>query len=448
MKEERDKGEAPRARRLIKAAGVLAVVLAVVLAALILSLPYLVTLVPLPMIELDLTPHLGKKVASIVPSKKVTVSLDVRRGAGGGYRIHADGQILGWPYHASGHVRFGFWRAKGDVALSLDRTTWRMNADFDVRGTKEWSFRASVPELRIDQDDRLVAPFLAQLDGQAVSNLVFAGSLALEAEGASTRARPVPSWSVKGAVRGVDARLFAGGRDVRVENLRVRFGAQGIADHVDVAPLNPRADAVEFAGFALSKVSASIRATESSYLVTEAGASCCGGELKLYSLFLNPERLTAGATVFVDGVDAGEVLAHVAAFKGDASGRLHGKLPFFLKDGRTLRLKDAYLFSPPGETGVVRVSDATPIVDNLALAGVDTSTRANLEKALANLTYSVLRVELRRGARGEDSALALRLEGSATQGRATVPVKLNVTFHGDLDQLVNTGMNLTRRQIR
>ena len=145
-------------------------------------------------------------------------------------------------------------------------------------------------------------------------------------------------------------------------------------------------------------------------------------------------------------MDAGEVLSRISAFRGNASGRLHGKLPFFLKDGKTLRLKNAYLFSKPGETGTVRVTDAAPILDNLERAGVDEGTRDNLEKALANLDYKVLRVVLRRDEDGDGSSLSLMLRGSATSGETTVPVNLDVTFRGDLDQLLDTGMKFTRRR--
>ena len=145
-------------------------------------------------------------------------------------------------------------------------------------------------------------------------------------------------------------------------------------------------------------------------------------------------------------MDAGEVLAHISAFNGTATGRLHGKLPFFLKDGRRLHLGDSYLFSTPGTTGTMRITNAQPILDNLAVAGVSEADRANLSKALANLDYKVLKVELVRGDDGEDSALALGIEGTSTYGKTTVPVKLDVTFHADLDLLVNTGMTISRRK--
>ena len=123
----------------------------------------------------------------------------------------------------------------------------------------------------------------------------------------------------------------------------------------------------------------------------------------------------------------GEVLAHVSGFRGEATGRLHGKMPFFLKDGRELRFRDAYLFSTPGETGRVRVSDPGPILDSLALGGVPEDTRDNLAKALGNLDYTVLRVVLRRGEKGA-FALSLMLRGSATCGKTTVPVNFDVSL--------------------
>ena len=442
METKADQNPRGRRRWLLKAA----LALALFLAAVVLFLPVVITRVPIPTLELDLAPYLPESAARLFDHKKIVLDFDIRRGRPDGFRIRADGRILDWPCRAKANVRFGFIRAQGDLALTLDGTDWRLDADFDARGPKDWRLRATVPETPFTQDDPVLAPVLARLDLAAVSNLVFSGAFSLAASCASTPELPVPAWSVRGSTGKVDASLETGGNEVRIDGFRLRFGADGIAGHCDLAPLFPRADAVEFAGFALTNVFASIRATESRLLVTEAGAGCCGGELRLYSLFLDPKRLTAGATVFIDGVDAGGVLAHVSGFRGTASGRLHGKLPFFLKDGRTLSFKDAYLFSTPGETGTVRVADAAPILDCLALGGLDADTRGNLAKALANLDYSVLKVELKRGEVGAESSLGLCIEGNSTCGNTTVPVKLDVTFHGNLEQLVNTGMKLNSRR--
>ena len=419
-------------------------VLAIVLAALVLTVPLVLLYAPLPAIDFDASPYLGESASKLVADKRVVAKLKVRRGDGVGLRMEAAGRLLGWPFTARAGVKFGFVRADGNFALSLTDTEWRLSGAFVFRSPRNWSFSAKVPEAKFSSEDDVVGRILSNLELSSVSNIACSGSFSLSARGECTPELPVASWSARAGLKGVSASLAAGDAPVSVANLRVVFGATGIADRTEVMPMFPMADSIESAGVVLANVFASVRATERSLLVTEAGADCAGGELRLYSLFLDPQRLSAGATIYVDGVDAGEVLAHVSGFRGEATGRLHGKIPFFLKDGRELRFRDAYLFSTPGETGRVHVADPGPILDNLALGGVPEDTRDNLAKALGNLDYTVLRVVMRRGEEGA-SSLSLMLRGSATCGKTTVPVNLDVTFRGDLDQLVDTGMKFTRR---
>ena len=415
------------------------------LALLVAAAPFLLPLVPLPELEFDLSPHIKGKLAEITSSKSATAKLDVSRGRNGRLRIAADGKILDWPYTASADVRFGFLRVDADASFSLTRTNWRLYASFSAESATKWSFSATMPEHKISNEDPILSAVVPGLAGAAVSNLVFTGSVSLDAEGSCTKKRPVPAWSAHVSLKQVDASCTVhGGHSVSVDNLRMRLGISAIADHKDISPLYPRADSISGAGLVLSNVYAHVRATESSYLVTEAGADCCGGELRLYSLFLDPKKLSAGATVFADGVNAGEALSHVSGFHGRATGRLHGKFPFFLRNSRELRMRNAYLFSTPGETGKVRIYDSRPILDNLALGGVPEDVRSNLSKALADLDYNVLKVQLTRGDDGESDALTIKLEGSATHGKTTVPVNLDVTFRGDLDQIINTGLKLRR----
>ena len=421
------------------------IVLAFALAALVLAVPLALLYAPLPKIDFDASPYLKGAASKLVDNKKVTAKLNVRHGDGAGLRIEATGRLLDWPFSAMARVKFGFIRADGDFKLALDKTEWKLDGRFAVRSATHWRFSVVVPEAKFSSDDDVVGHILSNLRLSSVSNIACSGAFSLSAHGECTPRRPVASWSARAELKGVDASLTAGESLFAADNLRVRFGATGLAGKTDIMPMFPRADTISAAGVVLSNVFASVRATERSYLVTEAGADSAGGELRLYSLFLDPNSLSAGATIYVDGVDAGAVLSHISGFRGEATGRLHGKLPFFLKDGRELRFRDAYLFSTPGETGNVRIADASPMLDNLALGGVPEDTRANLAKALRNLDYTVLRVVLRRDEDGGDSSLSLMLRGSATSGATTVPVNLDVTFRGDLDQLLDTGMKFTRR---
>ena len=418
--------------------------LVLVLTALVLAVPFAILHAPLPAIDFDASPYLGESASKLVADKRVTAKLKVRRGSDGGLRMDATGRLLGWPFTARAGVKFGFVRADGGFALSLTDTEWKLSGAFDVRSPRHWRFSANIPEAKFSSEDDVVGRILSNLELSSVSNITCSGAFSLSARGECTPRLPVASWSAMAKLKKVSASLTAGDTPVSVENLRVAFGATGIADRMDIVPMFPRADSIEAAGVVLSNVFASVRATERSLLVTEAGADSAGGELRMYSLFLDPKRLSAGATIYVDGVDAGKVLAHMSGFRGEATGRLHGKIPFFLKDGRELRFRDAYLFSTPGEAGRVRVADPGPILDNLALGGVPKDTRDNLANALGNLDYTVLRMVLRRGEKGA-SSLSMMLRGSATSGKTTVPVNLDVTFRGDLDQLIDTGIKFTRR---
>lgn len=419
--------------------------LAIALAVAFAIVPRLPVWLDIPELTLDLSAKLGG-AANLVDSTSITAKLKFDDREQGGYRVNASGRLLDWPYRANGFLEVGFIFAKGEFVLALEGSPWTAEIAFELNGAKEWSFTAKIPEEAFTEEDPVLASLLAHLDSPDFAFATVKGSLSLEASGESTLERPVPSWKVKGLLKDASVTSASEEKPLSVESLRLPFGAEGLADRVDISPIFLRAKAVSFAGFSLTNAFASVRATERSYLVTEAGAGWCGGELKVYSLFLDPKKLNAGATIFVEGVEAGEVMKLVKGLKGDATGKLHGKLPVYLKEGEELSLGDAYLFSTPGEGGVLRLEDSSAIVENLAAGGVPAETRSNLAKALLKLDYTVVKVDLRRGEGEDERELELKIEGSATEGKTTVPVHLDLTFRGKLEKLLNTGMKLSRRK--
>ena len=204
--------------------------------------------------------------------------------------------------------------------------------------------------------------------------------------------------------------------------------------------MHPRAKSISAAGFDLDGFHATVRVTEKALLVTKASAGFCGGKANLYSLFLNPENLNTGFTLFIDDVNAGEALTHLNGFRGEASGRLHGKVRLFVREGgKAVRLSDAFLYSTPGETGKLKLLDPAPVTDNLAMAGLDEATRNNVADALTDLDYSVLRLNLKRGD-GRSATLSTTVRGTATRGDLSVPVDITLNFNGELEQIINTGL--------
>ena len=339
---------------------------------------------------------------------------------------------LGYVWHKGPEIA-------GTLAVSVNGTPWTVRADFGA-GFGEYHARVKLPETRFSETDPLLADLLRRYPVPAVSNLTFSGSIALDASVERTRSLPVPVWTAKVPIRDVRIALVTDDKPIAIDGLSLAPGASGIASHLDIAPLFPRAASIAFDGFVLTNFSASVRATEKTLMVNEATAGFCGGKVSLYSVFLDPKKMNAGLTLFLDDVDAGEALTHFNGFRGDASGRLHGKIRLFVREGgKAIRLSDAFLYSTPGEGGKLRMENADAITDNLALAGFDDAARGNVATALNDLDYTVLRLDLKR-LDGREATLGVRIEGTATRGGLTVPVNLTVNINGELEQIINTGL--------
>ena len=327
----------------------------------------------------------------------------------------------------------------GGLKVVFPDSPWRVTAEFGA-SCSEWSAAVKMPEVQFTENDALIRALLERHPLAAVSNLTFSGSVALDARAERTFRTPVPVWSVRLPVRNLSAGLTVEGKPFAIKGFSVTAGASGIADHLDVAPLNPRARSISADGFVLTNFSASVRMSERALQVTQASAGLCGGTANVYSLTLNPETLNAGFTLFIDDVETGEMLRHVRGFNGEASGRLHGKVRLFVREGgKAVRLSDAFLYSTPGETGKLKLRNAAAVTDSLALAGLDEAARNNVADALTDLDYSVLRLDLTRN-RDKTATLSTTVRGNATRGKVSVPVDITVNFNGELEQLINTGL--------
>ena len=363
--------------------------------------------------------------------------------------FRATGRLLDWDYTLRSDFNYSLLglSADGTFAFSFDGTPFRVDGSFAWSAADGWSADARLDPTRFDETDPLLGALLTRALADSYTNVVCSGEIAFEAHAATTNGLALPTWSAQARLGEISAELAGTNGTVAVSRLRLTAGADGLGAHTDIRPMFPRAESVSVADIALTNAFASVRATEKSYLVTEAGADVWGGQLRLYALFLNPEKLNAGVTLFLDNVETEPVLNRLAGFQGEASGRLHGKLPLRLREGRRVSLGDAYLYSTPGETGTLRLAHPEPIMDSLELSGIGKRDRDNLANALSDMSYTALSVRLQKEASDDDSgnahALAFKLEGSATRGKTTVPVILDVTLHGPLERLINTGLMAT-----
>lgn len=409
------------------------------------TLPWYIGYIRPNEIVVDLADKLTPETRGFLTDTKVTASVKFAMSDRGGILAEVTGRAFDWPYRLSVDVDYSlvFLSADAEFVFSFDNEPWRIIGSGSAT-PRTYRVRAELEETEISEKDPILADLLKRLDlsAKGIADLAFAARLKAQIKAEKTKKIPVLVWSVKSSVK--DGAVFCISKEnpISLRGVTLNLGAEGIADRLTILPMFPHVKTINIADLKLENFFAAIRMAENSLLVSEAGAEVCGGEVKLYSLFLNPQSLTAGFTLFLDDIDANEVLSSIKDFRGEATGRLHGKLPLFLKNGEELRLKNAYLYSTPGVPGKLEIRDASPILNNLAAGGVDQGTRKNLEKALANLDYNVLKVELKREEEG--MALGLKIEGTATSGKTTVPVNLAVTFRGDFEHLINTGIKLSK----
>lgn len=419
------------------------IVLVAAAAGFVAFLPTIATRIDYPELTFDLSTNFTGNAAALVSNKTARIRFRVMRGDEGGLEMHAEGTLLDWPFSADADVRWR-WRflgvdAMGSADIRLDGSPWKAKVDFTASSLHEWNANVEMEPTRIDVLDPVTGLIVSRLDLGDIRNLAYGADISLKANARQTRELPVPKWSASARIRNCDVSFETGDIPIRINGFQTGAGASGIADHVDISPMFMHAKSVEGAGLSLSNAFASVRATEKTLLVTEAGAKFCGGDLKLYSFFLDPEKLNAGLTLYIDGLDAGETLRCFRGFTGEASGRLHGKLPVSLKDGSKVKLGKAYLFSVPGETGTIKIYDSDALIESLTAGGIPESQRENLVKVLANLSYTTLNIQLKPEER-DSMALSFKVEGTSTHGETTVPVSFEITFHGDIEQLLNTGI--------
>ena len=186
--------------------------------------------------------------------------------------------------HPSVRMNLGYcWRngpgLAGKISVRL-LPDWRVTAEFGA-SCCEWSAAVRMPETTFSEKDPVLQVLLERHPVTAVSNLTFSGAIALDAKAERTFRTPVPVWSAKLPIRNLSATFLMADKPYAIEGFSVTPAASGLADHIDIAPMLPRAKSISAAGFDLGNFHASVRATEKALLVTEAAAGFCGGQVNL-----------------------------------------------------------------------------------------------------------------------------------------------------------------------
>lgn len=170
----------------------------------------------------------------------------------------------------------------------------------------------------------------------------------------------------------------------------------------------------------------------------------CKGQLHAYSVHLDPRRPKVGVDVYADRIDLGEALAMVMPFRGKMEGVLYGRFPVGI-DGGHVHLSTGFLYSLPGQGGKLRLDGHEPMQSLLERAGVIGEVQVPLSKALSDMDFDAIRLELSPKTDG-DAVLRVKLDGKSNFREWPAPVDLELNLHGPLEKLVNVGLDLSRKQ--
>ena len=189
-----------------------------------------------------------------------------------------------------------------------------------------------------------------------------------------------------------------------------------------------------------------ILADQESLVISEGSVGFCGGFIRLYALYLSFKRLSTGFTVVVDGVEVEKFLTMFPELEGTtATGHLFGRIPLYIfQNGSEIRLRDSFLYTPPGDVGKICVGDAERVGALLASGGLPQEIADNLGKALRNLDYDVLRLDLQQPRGGGDGKLIIRLRGESREGKTVTPVDVNITLNGALEKILNYALKAAK----
>ncbi|MDX9868410.1 MAG: YdbH domain-containing protein [Kiritimatiellia bacterium] len=168
----------------------------------------------------------------------------------------------------------------------------------------------------------------------------------------------------------------------------------------------------------------------------------CKGSLRAYSVHLDLKERKDEFVVYADRIDLGEALMMVMPFQGVMEGVLYGRFPVGI-DGNQIRLSTGYLYSLPGQGGRLKLDDAGPMVSLLDRAGIKGDVQRPLSKALSDLLFHAIRLELEPKP-GGDAVLRILLEGKSNDKEWPAPVSLKLNLHGPIEKLVNVGLDLSR----
>ncbi len=191
--------------------------------------------------------------------------------------------------------------------------------------------------------------------------------------------------------------------------------------------------------------------------VEKSRFSWCGGKVESGSLRISLTDPELSTTLYCDRLQFSELLDQLGISDAEGDGSLNGRLPLVF-NGEELVFDDGFLFSTPGDSGIVRLKNTAMLRQGLP----QTAQAAYLEysmQALENFSYNWTKLTF--NSTGDDLLIIMQIDGkpanplpfgyrdgqlvAAPQGQGIQhPIRLDVNFHLPFAQMFRYGQNFQK----
>lgn len=194
---------------------------------------------------------------------------------------------------------------------------------------------------------------------------------------------------------------------------------------------------------------------EQSIFLEKIQAGWCGGNVETGSFTLAGTMQELDTTLYCDRLGFTELLAQFGINKAEGEGSLNGRLPMII-NRQGVTFDDGFLFSTPGNGGIVRFNDTRQLRQGMPDIGKSASLDYSMQ-ALENFSYNWTKLSF--NSQKNDLVIAMQLDGKpadplpfgyksgqivpSNQGPGLQhPIRLDVNFRFPMQDLFHYGKNI------
>ena len=147
-----------------------------------------------------------------------------------------------------------------------------------------------------------------------------------------------------------------------------------------------------------------------------ASIKWCGGTVMIHALRLNPSNfanLALNTEVYCENLSLAELVSQLELSKASGEGVLFGKIPVQFSTRRGLSINSSYLYTRPGGSNTIKLTDPEQIAGGMAGAALQQSQLDFALEALKDFTYNWARLNFTT--EKENLVLSLQFDGKPNQ---------------------------------